>query len=196
MFICAGGIESFSFAKSVGVGLINSAISLTSICLKEKVDNIIFLGSAGSYDLNAKIGEIFYSFSSFQIETSFIDSLSYTPLENQIDMTSFLISNESSFKEFDVKSLDIKLAKINSSNYITSTSKYNDSFLNAGILLENMEFFSILSVAREFKIPCVGIFCISNIVGESSHKQYLQNKTLVLDNLKDFVASKFNKSLV
>lgn len=51
MFICASG-EKFSFAKEIGIGLIDSAMILSSIILKENPKELIFIGSAGSYDLS------------------------------------------------------------------------------------------------------------------------------------------------
>ena len=40
MVVCAGRGEEFSFARVIGVGLIESAINLTKICLTEKVDEL------------------------------------------------------------------------------------------------------------------------------------------------------------
>ncbi len=49
MIICAGRNETFKFAESIGVGLIESAINLTKLCLINKPDSLLFIGSAGSY---------------------------------------------------------------------------------------------------------------------------------------------------
>ena len=49
MYICAGEIEQFSFAKAVGIGLVDVAINLTKLCLEQKPQEIIFVGTAGSY---------------------------------------------------------------------------------------------------------------------------------------------------
>lgn len=49
MIICAGNQEVFEFAQSVGVGLIDSAYGLTKLCLEEKPESLLFIGSAGSY---------------------------------------------------------------------------------------------------------------------------------------------------
>lgn len=49
MIICAGRNETFPFAHPIGVGLIESSINLTRICLFDKPDFLLFIGSAGSY---------------------------------------------------------------------------------------------------------------------------------------------------
>ena len=49
MIIAAGGIEEFKGAHSIGIGLTDSAIELTRICLLYKPNRLIFVGSAGSY---------------------------------------------------------------------------------------------------------------------------------------------------
>ncbi|EAH4491725.1 purine-nucleoside phosphorylase, partial [Campylobacter coli] len=36
MIVCAGGNENFSFAKTIGIGLVESTFYLTQLCLKEK----------------------------------------------------------------------------------------------------------------------------------------------------------------
>ena len=45
------------FTKSIGVGLVSSAINLTKICLFNRPEFILFIGSAGSYG-NHKIFDI------------------------------------------------------------------------------------------------------------------------------------------
>jgi len=38
-----------------------------------------------------------------------------------------------------------------------------------------MEFFSILSVAKEFEIPVAGIFVITNYTNENAHEDFIKN---------------------
>ena len=49
MIICAGGNENFPFAKAIGIGLIESAINLTRICLEFQPKEIIFIVTCGLY---------------------------------------------------------------------------------------------------------------------------------------------------
>ena len=48
MIVCAGRNETFPFAQTIGVGLIESAINLTRLCLFDKPEYLLFVGSAGS----------------------------------------------------------------------------------------------------------------------------------------------------
>ncbi|RDU62608.1 purine-nucleoside phosphorylase [Helicobacter didelphidarum] len=191
MFICVGDNESFSFAKNVGIGLIESAIGTTKICLQHTPKRLIFIGSAGSYDSDISIGEIFYSFCATQIELSFLEGKSYTPIENSIQMESFKIVSHETKNTHTVNTLGVLQAIVNSSNYITKTSEFNQLMLRANIQLENMEFFSVLKVAQYFEIPCFGIFCVSNFVHENSHEEFLQNHHSVKKKLKHFVQNTF-----
>ena len=59
LLVCAGKSESFEFAQSIGIGLIEAAITLTNILTKKALEDdlpkqIIFVGTAGIY----KKGEI------------------------------------------------------------------------------------------------------------------------------------------
>ncbi len=49
MIICAGNNETFDFAEPMGVGLIDTAINLTRLCLFDKPEFLLFVGTAGSY---------------------------------------------------------------------------------------------------------------------------------------------------
>lgn len=187
MLICAGNNEEFSFAKSIGVGLINSSINLTSLILKENVDNLIFIGSAGSYDKNLEIGEIFYSLNATNIEISFSEARSYTPLQNHISLESFIIKN----KEFTTKDMSVRSAIVNSSNYISLDSNFAKKMTATGIMLENMEFFSIVSVAKMFNIPCIGVFCVSNYCNKFAHRDFIKNHNLVKDRLIEHINKNF-----
>lgn len=185
MIICAGDTESFPFAKSIGIGMHDSIINLTKVCLHCIPKRIIFIGSAGSYDNEIEIGTILYSFCATQIELSFLENNSYTPINNVIKIESF--NNVSCETLLQNNNANIQQVNVNSSNYITNTSRFNNMMLHAGIKLENMEFFSILKVTQHFQIPCIGFFCVSNHVGENAHQEFLTNHNFVKQKLTDFI---------
>lgn len=178
MFVCAKG-EKFEFAREIGVGLVGASIELTNLVLKELPESIIFIGSAGSYDKNIDLLEIFVGTQATQIESSFINGDSYTPIDNHIQC----VSHETN---------KAKQATINSSNYITTSESIAKRMLQAGILLENMEFFSVLSVAKHFEIPCLGIFCVTNYCDSNAHSDFIIHHTQAESLLKDFVKCHFN----
>ncbi len=83
MIVCAGNNETFPFATPIGVGLIDSAINLTRLCLFDKPEYILFVGSAGSYG-EYDIFDIIESSNASNIELSFFEDNSYTPIDNMV----------------------------------------------------------------------------------------------------------------
>ncbi|STP13716.1 purine-nucleoside phosphorylase [Helicobacter cinaedi] len=167
MIVCAGNGEDFSFAKSLGVGLVDSAIGLMQICQRESVDSLVFIGSAGAYSKEVKLFDLYIADSATQIELSFLQDKAYTPLDNHIQ--SGILQENVSYETFANKAI------VNSSNYITTDENLALRFTKAGILLENMEFFSIMKVAQYFNIPCLGVFCVSNYTHQNAHNKFMAN---------------------
>ena len=158
MIICAGNNETFDFATPMGVGLIESAINITRLCLFDKPEFLLFVGTAGSYGKH-NIFDIVESKTASNIELGFLDKCAYTPLEN-------VISANTTNKQDII---------VNSSNYISTCREKTKNFLRFGIEIENMEFFSVLKVAQEFNIPAGGVFCITNYTDENAHKEFIKN---------------------
>ncbi len=158
MIICAGNSETFDFATPMGVGLIESTINLTRLCLFDKPEFLLFVGTAGSYG-EANIFDIIESKTSANIELAFLNDDAYTPLDN-------VVSTNTTNKQDII---------VNSSNYITTNEELAKKFLSLGIGIENMEFFAVLKVAQEFDIPAGGVFCITNYTNKSAHDDFMKN---------------------
>jgi len=177
MIVCAGRNETFDFAHPIGVGLIESSINLTKLALFDKPDFLLFIGSAGSYG-NHKIFDIVHSKTATNIELGFLDDKCYTPLKNEISAE----ENQNVSRE----TMNI----VNSSNFITADSVSSKKFLTHGLELENMEFFALLSVAKEFDIPAKGIFAITNYCDANAHKDFIKNhkkaKQLLTQYMKEY----------
>ncbi len=165
IIISAGDIETFDFAVPVGIGLINSSINLTKLILKKKPKSILFIGTAGSYG-NLKPFDIIYSHSSTNIETGYFLNNCYTPIDNKISAKKLDVSCETTNKNNIL---------VNSSNYITANKYISNKFLEKSIEAENMEFYSILTVANKFNIPSLGIFVITNFCNEFAHRDFIKN---------------------
>jgi len=170
MIICAGNSENFSFATPMGVGLIETAMNLTRLCLFDKPEFLLFVGTAGSYG-DAKIFDIIESKTAANIELAFLEKNAYTPLEN-------VISTNTTNKHDII---------VNSSNYISTNAQLTKKFLNFGVGIENMEFFSVLAVAKEFDIPAGGVFCITNYTNKNAHADFLANHTKAKELLEEHV---------
>jgi nucleoside phosphorylase len=174
MIICAGRNESFSFATSIGVGLIESTINLTRICLFDRPDYILFIGSAGSYG-EYNILDIVQSRSASNIELSFLNNDSYTLLDNVLRSENKMTENETI---------------VNSSNYVSTNETLVKKFKKYGIGIENMEFFALMNVAKEFDIDIAGIFVITNYANKKAHQDFKDNHQEALSRLTHFLEKK------
>lgn len=164
MILCAGRNETFDFAKPIGVGLIESAINLTKLVLEEKPAFLFFVGTAGSYGHYQPL-DLIYSHCAANIELGYLQNQCYTPLQTQIEASNVYVSRGTNHPS----------PMINSSNYITTDTLLANKMLEKSIELENMEFFSIVSVANQFKIPCSGLFVVTNYCDENAHGDFIKN---------------------
>lgn len=174
MIICAGRNEVFPFATPIGVGLVESAINLTRQCLFDKPEFLLFIGSAGSYGEH-KIFDIVESKRASNIELSFLTNSSYTPLDN-------VLESENKFARNDTI--------VNSSNYISTNSELTKNFKEYGIGIENMEYFSVLQVAKQFEIPVAGIFVVTNFTDENAHEDFMKNHKVAMEKLTNYLVEK------
>lgn len=174
MIVSAGKQESFPFAKAIGVGLVESAMNLTKICLFNRPEFILFIGSAGSYG-NHNIFDIVESKNSSNIELSFLQNFAYTPIDNAVRIDTALTNSE---------------VIVNSSNYISTNQILSKDFLQYNVELENMEFFSVLSVAKEFEIPAFGIFVVTNYTNENAHSDFIKNHKEAMSKLVKYLEDK------
>jgi len=158
MIICAGNNETFSFAQPMGVGLVETAMNLTRLCLFDKPEFLLFVGSAGSYG-DAKIFDIIESKTAANIELAFLSNDAYTPIDNVVS----------------TNTTNIKDIVVNSSNYISTNETLSHNFLKLGVGIENMEFFAVLKIAEEFNIPAGGVFCVTNYTNTNAHEDFLKN---------------------
>ena len=157
MIVCAGEIEQFDGAYPIGIGMIDAAIILTKLCEKKRPEELIFVGTAGSYG-EIDIMQIVKSSSAVNIENSFFNAGAYTPMIDDV-------SCETSSQELIV----------NSSNYITTDLSLGKYYQEKNIYLENMEFYAIAKVAKHFGISFRGIFCVSNYCNRNAHRDFIQN---------------------
>lgn len=175
MIICAGESESFSFAKPVGIGLIDVSINLSQMCIENPPEFLLFVGSAGSYG-EKEIFDIIESKTATNIENSFFGGGSYTPIDNVIS-TADDVSRET---------------MVNSSNYITTDVKRSKHYIAQNIHLENMEFFAVLKVAEKFDIPAAGIFVVTNYCDENAHEDFKKNHAEAMKKLTEYMNEKAN----
>ncbi len=174
MIICAGLNETFKYAEPMGVGLVDVAINLTRKCLFDKPDFILFIGSAGSYGEH-DIFDIIESNTASNLELSFLDNNSYTPIDNVLKSDNKLVHNQTI---------------VNCSNYITTNFELAKKYSEYNMGIENMEFFSVLRVAKEFNINCAGIFVVTNYTNKDAHKEFMKNHTKAKSKLTQYLLDK------
>ena len=170
MIICAGNNETFSFATPMGVGMVEMSMNLTRLCLFDKPEFLLFVGSAGSYGKH-NIFDIIESKTASNIELAFLEKKAYTPLENVVS----------------TNTKDTKDIIINSSNYISTDKELTAKFNAFGVEAENMEFFALLKIAQEFNIPSGGVFCITNYTDKNAHEDFLKNSPKAKELLEEYI---------
>ncbi len=181
MIVCAGNNETFPFATAVGVGLIDSAINLTKLVQMHSPASLIFIGSAGSYGKYAPF-DILESSSAANIEHAAITNSAYTPIKNTISLYHDNVSRETS-------------PIVNCSNYITTDATIASLLLNKQCDLENMEFYSILKVAKSFGIPAFGIFVVTNYCHQDAHQEFLKNHQTAKDQLTKYIQNNYKEKM-
>lgn len=164
MILCAGRNETFDFAEPIGVGLIESASTLTRLILEKNPSSLLFVGTAGSYG-HYKPFDIVQSHKASNIELGFLEHRCYTPLNPHIETVPCVVSRETNTVS----------PCVNSSNYITTDTHFAQKMLIHNLELENMEFFSVLSIAKMFNLPCSGLFVVTNYCDEHAHRDFIQN---------------------
>lgn len=188
LFVSAGAMENFRYAKAIGIGLINSAMNLTRelSSLDALPTEVIFVGSCGSFGAH-KIGDIIESSCACNVENSFF-SKAYTPISNLICSNA-----QAQFitKTFDPKNkqigIDVSRRTINSSNYITRDESLWQNYLDRNIVAENMEFFSVASVARTFGVMTRGIFVVTNFCNLNAHEDFAKNHSACMEILNNYM---------
>ena len=79
---------------------------------------------------------------------------------------------------------------VNSSNYISTNEELAKKYNEYGIGIENMEYFSVLQVAREFSIPVAGIFIVTNYTNKNAHDDFIKNHEEAMKKLTTYLLDK------
>jgi len=181
LIVSAGRGEFFDGVLPVGVGLVESTITLSRFLTGRKVKGVIFVGTIGSYG-SLQIGEEVISYSATQIEIGALEKKSYSPL--QLEVENRKIEGELSPL---IPILPRRVIKINSSNYITTDWELASLFRKGGVEGESMEFYAILETLHRFNLPGFGYFVVTNYTNSSAHSSYLENLPMARKKIGKFV---------
>jgi hypothetical protein len=172
---------------SAGVGSLQAALNLSDFLKAQSVAGksfqlIIFLATAGvyqgSHSKNLKSGVLFEPFVCFSQAVSWLDALvetgaSFVPPQIKIEFQRLLHPlNLSRLNVYEPEQLKkcFSCYAIHSQDSLI-LKLLEEEKISCGDL-ENLEFFGVATVAQRLKIPSLGIFGVSNIVGSCAHSQW------------------------
>lgn len=213
LIVCAGKNENFSFAKSIGVGLVEASAGLCELLFKfnvlgagaNKVDKIIFIGTCGLYQKGDKKGLNALNLSENgkikeNLGVKNLASENQKPLQLlEIYESAHCFNVEASKLTNDFYSpaeceinlnVSYETKKCNSSNYICTDENVAARFADLGLELENMESFAVLSLAKRFGISATCFLCATNFCDKNAHQSFLQNHAQAKKNLEHFLQEK------
>lgn len=213
LIVCAGKNEDFSFAKSIGVGLVEASAGLCELLFKfnalgagtNKVDKIIFIGTCGLYQKGDKKG---LNALNLNENGKIKENLGVKNLASENQKPLQLLKIYESAHCFNVEAskltndfyspaeceinlnVSYETKKCNSSNYICTDENVAARFADLGLELENMESFAVLSVAKRFGISATCFLCATNFCDKNAHQSFLQNHAQAKKNLEHFLQEK------
>ncbi len=208
LIVCAGKNEDFSFAKSIGVGLVEASAGLCELLFKfnalgagaKKPDRIIFIGTCGLYQKGKSLNLSKKSEIKGNLGVKNLVSENQKPLQLLEIYESAHCFNVEASKltnafyspaECEINlNVSYETKKCNSSNYICTDENVAARFADLGLELENMESFAVLSLAKRFGISATCFLCATNFCDKNAHQSFLQNHTQAKKNLEHFLQEK------
>lgn len=219
LIVCAGDIESFDFAVSIGIGLVRSGINLSEILTKLAFfDELKSCENGGEFllkiiqrecEADATIAKILdhKMASADKFRTKFLPSeiIFVGSAGLYQDGELFEIFESKNAANIEISLLDDKSyvpvpqevfndvsreTFINSSNFITKDKESAKKLFGLGAYAENMEFFAVLATAQKFGIDAKGIFVATNFCNTNAHTEFVQNHALAKDMLHNYLEEK------
>jgi futalosine hydrolase len=165
-----------------GVGMVNTAFSLTKNLTETAYDLVINMGLAGSFSDEIKIGDVVEVIEDNFSEIGFEDGDSFSRFTNLRVENSFKVDKKTDLNK--VKAITVNTVHGNEETILEIVSRLNPD-------IESMEGAACFMVCEEFKIPCIQIRAISNKVEKRNIENW--NLDLAISNLnavvKEFIDS-------
>ncbi len=155
-----------------GVGMVNTAISLTKELMKFNYSLVINMGVAGSFSDDIKNGDVVEVIEDNFSEIGFEDDLNFCEFDNFDLKLKYTNPSKTSLKE--VRSVTVNTVHGNADNITKLKDRHNAD-------IESMEGASVFKVCEEFNIPCIQIRSISNKV--EKRNKYNWDLDLAIRNL-------------
>ncbi len=168
-----------SLICSLGIGFLDAALNLEKLLRSQTIEQIIFIGTAGSYNKALLIGEIVSVNSTAALNLGALLGLAYVPAKQE----SFKLE---AFKDFKsalcFSSLEISREEIIAEKLIVQNSAEK-------FLVENMELYGVAAVAAKNKIPLKSLLGITNYINPNAHEDWKVNNLEVSEKLCGVIAS-------
>ena len=138
-----------------GVGMINSAISLTKELIRKRYDLVINIGIAGSFAEELKRGDVVEVIEDCFSEVGFEDGECFSEFSDFELKTKYKVDPVTSLKK--VRAITVNSVHGNANNISRIIARLKPD-------IESMEGAAIFKVCEEFKVRCIQIRSISNKV--------------------------------
>lgn len=168
---------------SLGIGFLDSALNLEKLICSNTITEIVFIGTAGSYNKALSIGEIVSINSTAALNLGAVLGLAYVAGKQE----SFELEVFKDFKPAKCfSSLEISREEIIAEKLIAQNSA--DKFL-----VENMELYGVAAVAAKNKIPLKSLLGITNYINPNAHEDWKANNLSVSEKLCVIVRNEMRK---
>lgn len=165
-----------------GVGMVNTAVTLTRKLSNSSFDLIINMGIAGSFTDSLKVGDIVEVIEDIFSEIGFEDGSDFSHFEDFEIPISHINEPKTSLKK--VRAITVNTVHGNENSIKKIFNRLNPD-------IESMEGAVIFKVCEEFGIPCMQIRAISNKVERRNKENWSVN--LAIKNLNIEVEKILNK---
>ena len=170
--------DSDEFLKvSLGIGYLEAARNLQNLLSDhkdKKIDEIVFIGTCGSYRKNMEIGDLVQIQKSRLLLLGKLDERAYVPQK---------------YDDFILRVLKDELLQV--ADCMTSMEITNDDITAAKIykdtgkefLVENMELYGVAHVAEHHKIQCFSVLGVANYNNIFAHREWDNNQEEVSEKV-------------
>ena len=155
-----------------GVGMVNTAISLTKELLNKKYDLVINIGIAGSFSSEIINGEVVEVVEDIFSEIGFENESEFSKFTDFYLKTKYLNNSRTSLKK--VRAITVNTVHGKNATIFEIMKRESPE-------IESMEGASVFKVCEEFNVSCIQIRSISNKVEERNKSNW--NLDLAISNL-------------
>ncbi len=165
--------------RTLGIGFLEAALQLNKILQDANYSRIIFLGTAGAYSQQLKIGDIVSVSSVALLNYLTVEAKGYLPQEYEVYESSTINNQKPAIYANCLSSLEITKSEALSKKIINSSLFALDHLP----LVENMELYGIARIASEHNIPWSALLGVTNYTNANAHQDWKTNHETVSEKL-------------